>query len=125
MLFIGLIVVMCVSGCLYSDKPSEEVIKDTIINYITDKNNKNIELGKGYVKYGKFNTFQVTNSFSKSINGETIYYIEVSYDVESKSMHYETNKQPWSHEGMYHMEFEKYSFVKKGNKWYGNIGWGN
>ena len=97
-----IMVVMCLCvGCSYSqDKPSEKEMQSLIM-----KINKDVF---GSMEVKRRNN-QFINEFISKHNGR--YCIEVAIDFVDLN-----NRQ--------HHENIKYSFEKKGNRWYGWHGWG-
>ena len=82
-----------------SSKPSEDEMK-SIINAIEGVD-WNIE------------EFKITNGFNKKLKDENWYCIEVNYKV--------VNKEDKTFIG--EMNVRRYSFVKRGNSWYGYKEW--
>lgn len=94
-------------GC--SSKPSEEKMKFIIITlHFPFCNPKNISR----LNYEKF---QITNKFNKKVKHEEYYCIEVNY----KYTFYFRNDLLFTEE----KNQGRYSFVKRGNQWYGESGW--
>ena len=102
MLVIMMVMFFCVKYSYSQEKPSEEVMKKIIVK---------LEFGEDQFTNLKFGEFTITNSFTSNKNNR--YCIEVSYIV--YYIHFIGNK----------MENDRrYSFEKKGNRWYGWVGWG-
>jgi len=110
---------LCVS-CFSTDKPSDAVIQQTIINFEADLRNKD---NKYYFYTIKgFKTFDITNSFYQKSNDVNIYCVEVSYELYAKQS---TITPPYNdNECILHNKDMQFSFIKKGSKWYSKQGWG-
>ena len=108
---IVMIICFCVGCSSFQEKPSEEMMKDLMMSLVLKDHQK--------VKYSyKFDTFNITNSFfskSKGSGGEsTPYCIEGQFKLSWVFPDKQIGGQVLS---------GKFSFIKKGNKWYVEQGW--
>jgi hypothetical protein len=123
MCVVMVVISLCVS-CSYSqDKPSN----DEMISII-------VSINKSKSPYPYFNfinikpiLFKITNSFTSSKNGR--YCIEVDYKYsfdlfDGGNPDNPANKNPDNKNISAEGANERFSFEKKGNKWYGWGGWG-
>ena len=104
----------CVKYSYSQDKPSMEVMKSIIAQQaiFLYEATENI----------KYTSFQITHSFFKKGNdGRDIYFVEVNYEI---SYNFNPAKNNTQGNKFQKGEVEKYSFMKKGDKWYGGKGWG-
>lgn len=106
-----LISLFIIYGC--SSKPPEEKMKSIIIAIIESKaapyeSNLNIE------------KLKVTNGFNKKINDEKWYCIEASFTMTFDSVNMETHGKD---KKIVEVNQSRFSFVKRGNDWYGQKGW--
>lgn len=116
-----LIVMWLCAGCLSTDKPSDEVIQQTIIEFEAAIRNKD-NIFYFYTITG-FKTYKITNSFYRKSNGDNLYCVEVSYELYAKQS---TLTPPYKDdECILHEKDMQFSFVKKGSKWYSKQGWEN
>lgn len=112
---------LCVS-CGYSqDKPSEEVMKNIIPQLVIT--HYHLRKSGGFI-YSNiiYNVFKITHSFfKKNSDGRDIYCVEITYKISCTFTKPEPNSKPEndSVEG----KVEKFSFLKKGDDWYGKKGW--
>lgn len=115
-------VVMMVMGfrvsCSYSqDKPSEEVMKNIISQVIIPGFSKDIHTNI------KFDTFQITHSFfKKGTDGRDKYCVEINYYISYTFQNPNYSQKMISNENK-SGKVEKFSFLKKGDDWYGKKGW--
>lgn len=131
---VGMCVVMmmvwlCVS-CGDTDKPSEEVIKKTIIDIDSrSRGTPGISLLEAqrywcYPDNYEVKNLIITNSFFQLTKGINTYCIEVDYDLQFR-LNFSINGEKRVDNGNVPHKGQQYSFVKKGNKWYGKGGWKN
>lgn len=116
MFSIMLVMCFCV-GCSSSNIPSEDEMKGIIMTIEMGHvlNDKRFKL--------EFDSFKITNGFvskNKGGGGESSpYCIEVNYKL--KNIFTDTDNIPKTQEIV--EDNKRYSFVKKGDKWYGSKGW--
>jgi hypothetical protein len=110
-----MVVGMCVS-CSYSqDKPSEDDMKSILLSLV-------VSYYRGHPNAFsniKYDIFQITHSFFKNgSDGRDRYCVEITYDISyvSKMSGKQTNEKTTG-------KVEKFSFMKKGDDWYGKQGW--
>jgi len=123
-------VVMIVIGlyvsCGYSqDKPSEDIMKGIIYQLVIPFYGSWTGESDGSVYTNViYNTFQVTHSFfKKGSDGRDRYYVEVTYDISyTFTQKFRGEFQPSKNDNV-KGKVEKFSFLKKGDDWYGNKGW--
>jgi len=112
-----------------SEKPSEETIKGIILSIEGER----IKVYESYFKNFTFEEFQIANEFNKKTNNGNVYYIEVDYvgkylvkDYNGTRYRYICSSgcelcsdRLWKNG----VGNNRYSFVKRGTKWYGQRGW--
>jgi hypothetical protein len=110
MYIIVMIVFACSVGCYISqDKPTDRQMQELIVKAVL----------VGEIVNVTFTTFKITNSFfKKGSDGTDRYCIEVTYNINY-------GRPDWGHSttGNFPRDADKWSFMKKGDIWYGIFGW--
>lgn len=122
-----------------SSKPSEDEMKNIIATakfFLNEGEARNLGLGQyplgQLTKSIKFDKFRITNSFIKTMEGETWYFIEVDYKISRILMDTEQNRRsylavsgklPEQMTQKIEEKDDKWSFTKRGSKTYGHHGW--
>jgi hypothetical protein len=102
-----------------SGKPSGGEMKGMILNLTKDD-------GRNILKVS-FKEFQITKDFRINKNGEEWYCIEINYQYEYdyNVISSDGSLTNWTEHYSYRKDKDRFSFTKRGDKWYSQKGWVN
>jgi hypothetical protein len=107
-------------GC--SSKPSEETMKDIILNNSYSFIFQNSHSGEPLYSNIAWDNFHITKKFNKKIDDENYYCIEVNFKFTCDFYNRHTMT---TEKNVFGRQEERYSFIRHGNEWHGQTGWGN
>jgi hypothetical protein len=111
-LFVVMMLICFSVGCNSPEKPSEDIMKELIIGINTSN------IAKGNISNIRFDKFHIISGYfsDEKSGGDIVYCINVNYLLVYKFKDSRDFTEIVK-------DNENYSFIKKGNRWYGQKGW--
>jgi hypothetical protein len=134
-----LALVLLLASLAWAETISENDIKNIVAKVEVEKLQKETgdrlfppKLFENSVRYEPkliWTQFQITNSFSKEVDGETNYFVEFNYKFDFSFTNYDTftyggiAKEGDRVTRQFGKDDSQWKFVKRGSKWYGQNRW--